>query len=376
MSKQISQKNDTTLSFVESLKRRWMATVDAIIDPMMIIDKSYEITQANQALAKHTQTDIKHLLGKKCHKIFAGRETPCPGCSIKTTWESNEAHSFELEVTESNKFFEVTSQPMLDSNGKIEASLHIYRDRTNAKQMRRQLLQNEKLASIGLLAGGIAHEINNPLAGILIFSQMILREMDPKNPHYQDVQEIESATQRCKAIVENLLDFARQKPETSAALEIIDLNDSVRSALKFATVGCNHDHITIELELSEDEARILGDRNKSIQIFLNLIQNAIHAMPNKGSLFIRSLKRDINGIEHTVIEIEDTGIGIAEHDLNRIFDPFFTSKAESQGTGLGLSICHGLAEDMGATITVRSKLNKGSCFCFTAPSAGNMNQSA
>lgn len=374
--KKNSNPNEQTISFVEALKRRWMATVDAIVDPMMIVNRNYEITQANKALALHAHSDVKALLGKKCHKVFAGQDSPCKGCTLVDTWKSQKPHNFELEENTSQKFFEVTSQPIFDVNGKIEGSLQIYRDRTSARQMRKQLLQNEKLASIGLLAGGIAHEINNPLAGILIFSQMILREMDPKATHYQDVQEIETATQRCKAIVENLLDFARQKPETNAILENVDLNDAVRSALKFASVGSNTDHITVELDLSEGQANIMGDRNKSIQILLNLIQNALHAMPNKGVLFIRSMTKKIGDQEKVVIEIEDTGVGIAEQDINKIFDPFYTSKAESQGTGLGLSICYGLAEDMNGSIEVRSKLNQGSCFSFLAPAAKSINKSA
>lgn len=359
----------TTIEFVEALKRRWMSTVDAIVDPLMLIDRNFEIQQANRALAKHAGQDIRQLIGNKCYVVFAGRQEPCPGCQMQRTLNERDPHQFELDEATKPRYFEVTSQPIEDPQGQLEGALHIYRDRTMAKQLQNQLMQSEKLASIGLLAGGVAHEINNPLGGILIFSQMLLREMNPNDSHYEDIKEIEAATQRCKSIVENLLDFARQQPTGNHEKkhETVDLKHSLRSAIKFGSVGGATNHIEIAETLPDQPVLIKGNRNKTIQVLLNLIQNAIHAMPDGGQLGLRVFHEDRQGQTFATVEISDTGIGIAKEHLQKIFDPFFTSKAEGQGTGLGLSICHGIAEDMGGTIEVESEVNKGSCFRFLVP---------
>ena len=356
------------ISFVESLKQQWMATVDAIIDPVMIVRQDYTIAQANKAMAQHASMNIKELKGKTCYKVFAKRKSPCPGCPIKDNFESSKPISFELSDKSSGKFFEVTSQAIND-NGGINGSLQIYRDRTLAKQLQKQLLQSEKLASIGLLAGGIAHELNNPLGGVLAFSQMLNKEIDPKHPHKEYAEEIEAAAQRCKSIVNSLLEFARNQPAShEETLKAMDIIPCIKSAVKFGTVGDNSKNIEIVENFTVDKIFVLGNRNKAIQLLLNLIQNAIHAMPNGGTLSLNADQEIIDDTPHAVITVADTGVGIAEDELSQIFDPFYTSKAEGEGTGLGLSICHGIAEDMKGRIEVDSIVNKGSTFRIMIPS--------
>ena len=364
------------LKFLEGLKRRWMETVDAIIDPLMIVSDDYIIRKANKAMATIASSNVKEILGQKCHKVFADRNDPCPGCSMlkasEPTTDDGPRHIlYNLEQIRNERYYEVTSQPVYDDNGVKEGTLQIYRDRTEAKRLQSQLMQSEKLASIGLLAGGIAHEINNPLGGILIFSQMLLREMDKASTHYQDVIEIEAATQRCKAIVENLLAFARQQPTgAKKKKERVSLRDAAKSALRFGQVGGLHSNVEVDEEFSPDDIATMGNQNQVMQLFLNLVQNAFQAMPDGGNLTLRSfLRDDANGVPWAVLEIEDTGVGISPENLKRIFDPFFTSKGAGEGTGLGLSICYGIAEDMGGTIEVDSVVNEGSRFRLVVPYA-------
>lgn len=359
-------KMEESLEFIEGIKRRWMATVDAIIDPLMLIDKDYRIIQANQALAKIASTDIKTVVGSYCYKMFAGRDSPCPGCKLLESITTETTQTFELNAID-NRYYEVATQPIFDGNGLIEGSLHIYRDRTLAKQLQSQLIQTEKLASIGLLAGGIAHELNNPLAGILLFSQMLLRTVSKESVYYQDVEEIENAAKRCKAIVDNLLDFARQQPVVSGeSKEVVSLHEALAAALRFSTAGGKANRFEIiEKYDSTLDVKTTGNRNKIIQVFLNLIQNALQAMPNGGRLTLRSLVSE--DAQWNIIEIEDSGVGIPAAHLKKIFDPFFTSKAEGEGTGLGLSICHGIIEELGGRIEVRSKLRKGTTFALFFP---------
>jgi two-component system NtrC family sensor kinase len=363
------EKVPDTLEFVEGLKRRWMATVDAIVDPLMLIDKEFNIIQANRAMASLSNRDIKQVIGKKCYQMFAGRSSPCPGCQMIESIDTQKPLTFDLKQVYPGRIYEVASQPIFNHQGELEGALHIYRDRTLAKQLQNQLIQHEKLASIGLLAGGIAHEINNPLAGILLFAQMLLRTMDKESPHYQDVEEIESAAKRCKTIVESLLDFARKQPiiEDKKNEGVVDLQDALESALRFSTVGGAADRIEIKEDWGGHRATTRGNRNKIIQVFLNLIQNAIQAMPNGGTLKLRTYLLDDDRGHWSVAEVIDSGIGIPPEHIKKIFDPFFTSKGEGQGTGLGLSICHGIIHDLHGMIEVESRLNQGSCFRVLVP---------
>ncbi|MCX6105860.1 MAG: ATP-binding protein [Proteobacteria bacterium] len=358
------------LRFVEDLKRQWMLTIDALVDPLIIISGDYAIQKANLAMARLSNSDVKDIIGRKCFQVFAGRDSPCPGCTLKSTMKATKPSTFELDQVRNDRIFEVTSQPLLDAEGKPEGVVHVYRDRTVAKKMQSQLSQQDKLASIGLLAGGVAHEINNPLGGILIFSQMLLREMDTQSPHYQDVVEIEAATQRCKAIVEGLLDFARQNPVDQKIIQTeINAIEAIQAAVRFGSVGFkNGGKIRLSTQFDGKEHNLVGDRNRIIQVFLNLIQNAAQAMPDGGSLTIRSMTRqDSAGKVTGVYEVEDTGVGIPPEYMDRIFDPFFTTKDPGEGTGLGLALCYGIIKDLNGRMRVSSTVNVGTCFTIEIP---------
>jgi len=369
---------EDTLHFVEELKRQWVATLDALIDPLMIIGTDYVIQKANVAAAKMAGVEVRKVVGMKCHQALAGRAKPCPGCKLKDTLKQSMPHQFPLADVVPSRVFEVSSQPLTKSPahpsagvGGEAAAVHIYRDRTEAAMMQNRLIQSEKLASIGLLAGGIAHEINNPLGGIMIFSQMLLREMPKDSPHYSDVQEIEAAAQRCKQIVQGLLDFARVQPGSesqpaSAKLSRIDAQEAVESALRFARINVKQkQNIHIRENFAAKEKFILGDKNQIIQVMLNLVQNAIQAMPAGGDLTI-AINNDSKR-QNVLIEVSDTGEGIKPTDLAKIFDPFFTTKQPGEGTGLGLAICYGIITSMGGKLTVASRYGSGSTFTVSLP---------
>ncbi len=367
------------LKFVESIKRQWMATIDALVDPLAIIDRTYRIQKANLAMANLAGLEVKQVLGKKCFEVFANRKTPCPGCKIAKTKGQRLTQpalgqpsiQYEIEGIRDNRFYEVSSQALAGLNQEETNFVQIYRDRTEARKMRDQLAQQDKLASIGLLAGGIAHEINNPLGGILIFSQMLLKELPKTSSHYQDVVEIEAATQRCKAIVESLLDFARANPHGNRhSLSRSSIFEAIRTAVRFGRVSIpKSHHLEIEEKFKDLDHFVTCDRNKIIQLFLNLAQNAIQAMPDGGTLMIKASSyfdqkqnRPIG-----VYQIEDTGVGIPAEHLNRIFDPFFTTKDPGEGTGLGLALCYTIVRDLHGTLEVESTVDVGTRFTIKIP---------
>lgn len=365
----MAERSDTSIAFVENLKKQWMDTVDALKDPLMIIGADQSIIKGNKALARLAGKDIKEIVGRKLSDVFDEQFSPCHASLIADAVKAEAETQFELTDTVNQRFYEVSCQPQQGENG--ATLLVVWQDRTEAKKLAEKLLQSQKMASIGVFAGGIAHEINNPLGGILIFSQMLLREMDSTSPHYQDVVEIESATQRCKEIVENLLEFARRQPLKAKKTDLKEvlLADTIETALQFSKVNlAKYANINIVKAFSEEKLATLAVRNKLVQIILNLVLNACQAMPSGGTLTLATYSRSHDdGSEWAVIEVADTGIGMAEADISSIFDPFYTQKAPGEGTGLGLSICHGIAEEFGAKFEVESTLNEGSTFRLVCP---------
>lgn len=367
--KELNPNEVELISFVEKLKLQWMGLIDAIVDPIMIVDNDYKITKANKSMAQFSgSASVKDIIGQKCHKVLAKKDDVCGGCKMKDSLKTGSSISYELEDLVPGKYFEVSSQPLMNEKGQHEGVVQIYRDRTEAKSLHDQLIQSEKLASIGLLAGGIAHEINNPLGGILIFSQMLLKEMDKESPHYPDVVEIEAATQRCKEIVESLLDFARQQPgEVSKQIKPISVKEIVGTAMRFANVSGNAKKCEVFYDWQDENCETTGDRNRYIQVFLNLFQNAFQAMPEGGTITL--VQRDIKKEDEQFINIEirDSGLGIPEENLDQIFDPFFTTKDPGEGTGLGLAICYGIIKEIGGDLSVKSTVNEGTSFFLKLP---------
>ena len=356
------------IRFVEGIKRQWLMTVDAMVDPLMMVSADYTVLRANRAMADHAGVDVRMMMGEKCHRLLAGSEKPCKECKLQDSLKNQSRQRFALEMVRGKFDFDVASQPIVNSTGQLEGAVHVYRDQTESKALQRQLIQSEKLASIGVLAGGIAHEINNPLGGILIFAQMLLREVPEDSPFLPDIQEIENAAKRCKSIVAQLLEFARTQPGDRRKKYVsTDGNDAARSALRFASVHLNARKTKVVQGWSEQRLEVTGEHNLLIQVFLNLMQNAFQAMPDGGSLNVSSRAEDRDGIAWGVWSIQDSGDGIPPENLEKLFDPFFTTKEPGEGTGLGLSICYGICKELDGYIDVESVVGEGSCFRVHLP---------
>ncbi len=222
-----------------------------------------------------------------------------------------------------------------------------------------QLRQNEKLASIGRLAAGVAHEINNPLTGVLTFSHL-LRKRAKEEQDRLDLDLIIRETTRVREIVRGLLDFARGSPPTK---ELLDLNAVIRRTLRLVSSQAEFKGVSIREELSEDVPPVLGDGNQLQQVVLNICMNGCEAMPNGGMLRVSTVQKG----REVVIAISDTGNGIPEQQIERIFDPFYTTKPVGKGTGLGLSVSYGIVQQHQGHIKVDSKVGRGSTFRIVLP---------
>jgi two-component system NtrC family sensor kinase len=249
------------------------------------------------------------------------------------------------------------------------------RDQRQKAESEIKLLQSEKQASIGKLAGGVAHEINNPLTGIFTFTHMLLRRKDIPEEVRSDLETIAQETERVRKIVKGLLDFSRQ---TELDREPADVNRLVRFSISLVENQALIKGVSLNFEPGEGLPTITLDRNQIQSVLLNIMINALDATDPGGSITITSgigvstSKPGQNGIE---ILCTDTGCGISPENLNKLFDPFFTTKDVGHGTGLGLSVSYGIVERHGGTIWVQSKIGKGSTFKVWLPieeqSAGN-----
>jgi len=227
---------------------------------------------------------------------------------------------------------------------------------------RQQIGHSEKLASIGRLAAGVAHEINNPLTGVLTFAHLLRDKENMEEQDKQDLDLIINETTRAGEIVRGLLDFARERP---TARKPADLNDVVRQTMRLIRSQKQVEQITIKELLAENLPRANGDENQIQQVLLNLSLNACESMPGGGTLTISTSQRD----GKVVVEVADTGCGIPREHLDQIFDPFFSTKPVGKGTGLGLSVSYGIIEQHGGKLEVESEEGRGTTFTIVLPVA-------
>ena len=227
---------------------------------------------------------------------------------------------------------------------------------------RQQIGRSEKLASIGRLAAGIAHEINNPLTGVLTFAHLVRDRQQEGTQDREDVDLIIHETQRAAEVVQGLLDFARERPVTKREL---DVTAAIQRIVRLVENQKEMRMIHIEQDHAEDLPYVLGDTNQLQQVLLNLFLNAAAAMPDGGILNVTTC----GDAGHVVIAVADSGCGILPENLDKIFDPFFTTKPVGQGTGLGLSVSYGIIEQHGGSIEVQSTVDVGSTFTIRLPAA-------
>ena len=264
---------------------------------------------------------------------------------------------------------QISAALIYDGAGKEVASVGIFTDlrpritiEKRLEETHLQLVSSEKMASLGKLAAGIAHEINNPLGGILIYASLMMEDLPEGDPKRQDLARIVQETSRCKDIVKSLLEFARQ---TEPKMEPTDINRAITDGLFFLENQALFHNIRIIKKLDPDLPSPRGNAGQLKQVFMNIIVNAAEAIHGSGTLTITtSVKPDHRSI---LVEFTDTGEGIPEENLTRIFDPFFTTKDIGKGTGLGLATSYGIIEGHGGRISVKSKVGEGTTFTIELP---------
>lgn len=354
---------------LERLKDYSENIIESLTVGVAVLDQGEKIIGWNRVLEETLSKKKKEVLNKSLIDVL-GKKNFSAIFPSDTQQDFRLLSEISLEMPSgSKKIFDITKTPLLDAQMNPYGTVIVFEDITEKISLQQQLLTSEKLASIGLLSAGVAHEINTPLTGISGYVQ-ILQKKFTNSHHSQILEKIEAQTERVAKIIKNLLNFARNPSDSS--FHSVDLKENLQEIISLIDYKLKAMNINLELNLRPVRP-ILAQRERLQQVFINIILNAIDVMPEGGTLKIELSEEN----KEVIVKIEDTGTGISNQHLPHIFDPFFTTKGIGKGTGLGLSISYAIIKEHEGHITVKSERKKGSLFAIHIPAdldKGKMNK--
>ncbi|MEN8256344.1 MAG: response regulator [Thermodesulfobacteriota bacterium] len=368
--KQQEKKRQEAECLLRKARDEWEQSFNAINDIVTIQDPEMRIVRANKAACDFFEIPAEEIVGKFCHEVFRGISQPCQGCPGLRVRGDIASHSGVMTHESLAKTFYVSSAPICDDQGKVKHLVHTAQDITEQKKMEAELFQAHKMEAIGTLAGGIAHDFNNILTAVLGYAELAQMTYQGGDDPCPDIAEVISAGARAKELVQQILSFSRQREQET---QLVSVEHIVKEALKLLRASLPAS-LDIEMEIAREASNIMADPTQVHQVIVNLCTNALHAMEDETGLLTVKLKRrqlsreDLAGQEglspgpFVELVISDTGHGMAEDVLDRIFEPYFTTKEIGQGTGLGLALVHGAVQSCGGMIRVESELGVGSTF--------------
>ena len=360
----LQKKTDQEL---QETRARYKSIMNELIqEDVIMIGVDHRILDVNDSMLKRLGLKREEAIGRYCYEIThrqsqpcSGEKHPCPLIQTMETEQPSQTTHIHLDKDDNKIYYSISTYPLIE-NGDVIGAIEMSRDITGDINVQKAMMQQEKLASIGRLSAGVAHEINNPLTTILTTAMLLQEDLDPQDPNYQELETISKETLRCRKIVTSLLDFARQSTPTRKPC---DINKIVKESVTLTQKQAAFKDVILGYELDENIPRLSLDKGQIQQSLINLIINAIEATDAGGSIWITTAYKRYQ--ERADISVSDTGQGISENDLVRIFDPFFTTKDD--GNGLGLAITHGIIEQHNASIDVFSKLGRGTIFTIKFP---------
>ncbi len=351
---------------LDSMRQFSENIIESLSDGLAVLDLDDRIIRWNAGFERLQGVPRADAIGRSLDEIFdrdfvarlsaARQEQPAGAALYRVPMRSRHEEPRRLRV-------KAATAPLLTPSGRTSGTMLIVVDSTARVQLEEQLQLSEKMASIGLLAAGVAHEVNTPLTGISSFTQMLLEDAAPDDPRTRLLEKIERQTFRAARIVNGLLNLTR--PGRTDATSPVDINNVITDVLLLLEPQLQAASIRVRRELVSPAVMIQGIEFKVQQVFLNLFLNARDAMPSGGWLTVRSRIEGANA----VVEVADTGSGISPEHLSRIYDPFFTTKAVGQGTGLGLSVTYGVVQEHQGTIECASRPGHGTRFTLILPLA-------
>lgn len=375
--KRIQKKLKNSESFLDNI-------IESIQDGISVLNTDLTIRHTNSVMKKWYQQNLP-LVGKKCYECYHNRIEPCEICpTVRCLKSGNAEHETVPGLPGSSvEWIELFSFPIMDKEtGKRTGAVEFVRDITKSKQMELQLSRAQKMEAVGTLAGGVAHDLNNILSGIVSYPELILMDLPENSPLRSPIQTIHNSGRKAAAIVQDLLTLARRGV---AVNDIVNLNDIVNSFIESPeciAILKYHPKVQIELDLEADLLNVLGSPIHMSKSVMNLVSNAAEAMNDGGMIRIKTanqyVEKQIDGYEkipageYVVLKVSDSGTGISQEDVQKIFEPFYTKKAMGRsGTGLGMSVVWGTVKDLNGFIDLKSIPGTGTEFSLFFPGTKN-----
>ncbi|MBL4903521.1 DUF3365 domain-containing protein [Desulfocapsa sp. AH-315-G09] len=334
---------------------------DGISDPLILLAPDGSLQMANQSFLLRHNLNMGEIIGQSIDAISSVQQCLFSGQLQELDLQEEKQHTKDIQLDDGS-IFAISFYPILNKDHSVQAIICLAKDVTTIKETEQRIQQTEKLVAIGQLAAGVAHEINNPL-GVILCHTDIIKEANRDNEEiYTDISTIERHAENCKRIVADLLDFSRSG-KSRIERHRGSVNESIESVLSMVGQQFKNNQITLTCNLDNSLPHCLMDSRRIQQVLVNLIMNSVHAVGNKGKIAITTRSEN----NHILIEIEDDGPGINKEILDKIFDPFFSTKEPGQGTGLGLSVSYGIIREHDGEIRVQSAPGSGSRFTIILP---------
>ncbi len=357
--------------------------LESVNDAFIVVDQEYRIISVNRAYCAQANMPPEEIIGKQCYEISHRSNVPCfmagERCPVKHTLESHAPDNVVHVHRGSDGLpfdIEIRSFPLMDSSGTVKSVIEVIRDVSEKRRLEEQLRQSQKMEAIGILSGGIAHDFNNILQAVVGCGELLGDSMEAGDPRKKYIEVIMSSAGKATDLIKGLLAFSRKQISNQKTM---DINQILRNAEKILSRVIGED-IELVLDLSPQDIIVLADPSQMDQVLMNLVTNARDAMPEGGRLkvssevieiddeFVRTYNYGTQGM-YGLVSVSDTGKGMDKETLEKIFDPFFSTKEVGKGTGLGLAVVYGIVEQHNGVIHAYSELGKGSTFKIYLPLA-------
>jgi PAS domain S-box-containing protein len=356
---------------LRSKSNELQAMFDSISDGVIVYDTAGRVQHCNHVCPRYFHQVT--LAGSWCRELFHPEQERSPRlCPVEVALagERMEMSIMSKPSAGQTRYFDVTATPIEESNGEKNRALLFLRDVTEKRIQEMQLIQTEKLSSIGVLAAGVAHEINNPLSSVAGYAEALLRRFSDEEQLSQDprfevfpkyLQVIIRESYRCKGIIDSLLSFSRK---SDGSFDMVNLNDIFHQVLELVRYKSRYDKIEIKTDLESDLPAVYTDPAGIRQVCMNLLINAHQAISGAGFVEITTRLTEQSMV---MFQIRDSGCGIPADSIEQIWDPFFTTKIVGQGNGLGLAVTYNIIKRLGGDISVESQVGMGSKFNVRIP---------
>ncbi len=347
----------------------------AILDPVFVVTPKGIIFEANHAAIEASQKSRDEIIGQGICAIIHGGSSPHIQCPLEEFLLTCSASVEETTLPGLNGEYLLTISPVKEQDGTVNKILLIARKLTGDEMRKANSFRTAHMAAIGELAAGVAHEVNNPITGMINFAQLLLDDSEKDSLEEELLTRIVNEGERVASIIKNLLSFARESENED---EPVDLLQILKASLSLIEHQFQNDGIEIIISYEKVPCTISGNFRQLQQVFLNLLSNARYALNEKYPAAADDKKIELscspliqeNGQQIFQVIIKDTGTGIPQGILNKLFDPFFTTKPSGEGTGLGLSISYGIIKDHGGIIKVDSRMHKYTKMIIELPTTG------